>query len=58
VRLCSRWLVRLILLVWLCGGVAHAAEPRTWAIDMPGLGPIALLGDTPEQAVTAYVQGP
>jgi putative glutamine amidotransferase len=40
----------------LCAGAAHA-EPRGWAIDMPGLGPIALFGATPEQAVHAYVRG-
>ena len=47
--------VVLALLVALFSSAAHATA--AWAFEVPGLGSLALFGDTPKQAVDRYVAG-
>lgn len=47
--------VVLALLVPLFSRAAHATA--AWAFDLPGLGSLALSGDSPAQAVCRYVAG-
>ncbi|MEO6951312.1 MAG: gamma-glutamyl-gamma-aminobutyrate hydrolase family protein [Polyangia bacterium] len=45
-------LVALVLGLW-----SNAANAAAWAFDVPGLGAMALFGDTPKDAVDHYVAG-